>query len=274
MHAAEASLRTAQASCLAIGFFCTMPAQLLHILVWKQPDCLQVPSSFKQGAARLDGVVSYYVEHESGNTSPSLPYPDLATGQKPTHEQLVDMMSSLGAATMHFYCVLYCMKGRDHSKMSAAAVNALSSLGGASTFLPAMRHVLRAVLPSDTSDRNNHRAADQAVSDAAAMLPVSLLEAVRKTNSECCLWCGKSCSQTMLSLQHQSGYPQMVPRTRVDGICYVAQQVVRHCGVAFVVRPVDVTAQHHIAAPTADLPMCCAWAMPLQAPLRPSSLVT
>jgi hypothetical protein len=159
---------------------------------------LQVPSSFKQGAARLEGVLSYYIAHGSGDTSPSLPYPQLASGQTPTHEQLVDMMASLGAATLHFYCVLYCVKGRDHSKMSDASVKALSHLDCASAFSPAMRHVMRAVLLSDEGDRNHHRATDQAVSDAAAMLPVSLLGAVRKTNSECCLWCGKPCSRIIV----------------------------------------------------------------------------
>jgi hypothetical protein len=98
------------------------------------------------------------------------------------------MMASLGAATLHFYCVLYCVKGRDHAKMSAAAVNALSILGGASAFLPAMRHVLRAVLePAGNSIKDGHLSADQAVLEAAAMLPAPLLDVIRSQNSECAL---------------------------------------------------------------------------------------
>jgi hypothetical protein len=158
---------------------------MLHMLARQQPNCLQVPASHEKGAARLDGALNYYTEHESGDTSPSLPYPELAPGQKPTHEQLVDMMASLGAATLHFYCVLYSVKGRDHSKMSAAAVNALSSLGGASAFLPAMRHVLRAVLePAGSSIKDGHLSADQAVLEAAAMLPAHLLGVIRSQNGE------------------------------------------------------------------------------------------
>jgi hypothetical protein len=162
---------------------------MLRMLARQQPDCLQVPASHEKGPARLDGALNYYTEHESGDSRQSLPYPELAPGQRPTHEQLVDMMASLGAATLHFYCVLYSVKGRGHSKMSAAAVNALSSLGGASAFLPAMRHVMRAVLPAVDKSVNSgdlsHVSADQAVLEAATtMLPAPLLEVIRSQNSE------------------------------------------------------------------------------------------
>jgi hypothetical protein len=152
---------------------------------------------------RLEGALNYYVqqaaEHTSDNTSPCLPYPDLAPGQKPTHEQLVDMMASLGAATLHFYCVLYAVTGEDPSKMSDAAVKALSQLDGALVFLPAMRHVLSAVLePAGDSSNGgylSHTSADLAVREAATtMLPAPLLEVIRKQNSEWWLCCGKFCN--------------------------------------------------------------------------------
>jgi hypothetical protein len=127
---------------------------------------------------------TYVADHQSSGTiNQYLPYPDLALGQTPTHEQLVDMLASLGAATLHFYCVLYSVKGRDSETMSGAAAQALSEMTGASTFLPAMRHVLRAALQSGGG--SSHTSVDQAVSEASLMLPGALLEVIRGQRGEC-----------------------------------------------------------------------------------------
>jgi hypothetical protein len=96
------------------------------------------------------------------------------------------MLASLGAATLHFYCVLYSSTGKDSETMSSAATQALSDLTGASTFLPAMRHVLRAALQPG-GDSSSHMSVDQATFEAAGMLPRALLEVIRGQSGECLL---------------------------------------------------------------------------------------